>query len=71
MSFNEVLAELPGLSVTERQRLIRHVLELDDSGLSPSEERVVEARLAEHLANPATTVSLDEMTRRLRSRFGG
>lgn len=70
MSFNEVLAELPGLSVAERQRLIRHALELDDIGLPPIEEHIIESRLAEHRADPATAIPLEEMARRLGSRFG-
>jgi len=71
MSFNEVLAELPGMSVAERHRLIRHALEMDDAGLSPADERAVESRLAEHRANPGAAVPLDEMSRRLRAKFGG
>lgn len=70
MSFNEVLAELPALSVGERQLLVRWALDLDDAGLSPNEEVLVEKRLAEHHRNPAGAVSLEAMNARLRARLG-
>ena len=69
MSFNELLAELPSLTVTQRQLLVRRALELDDPGLAPEDEAVVETRLAEHRRNPKSAVSLDVMEKRLRSRF--
>ena len=48
MSFNEVLAELPSLSVDQRQLLMRRALELDDPTLSAEDEAIVSERLAEH-----------------------
>ena len=68
MSFNEVIAQLPSLSFEERQILIRRALELDDPTLSLAEEELVESRLAAHHANPESSVSLNEMKDRLRSR---
>ena len=70
MSFAEVLQELPVLTVAERQLLVRRALELDEPGLSPEDEAVVERRLADHRRNPSSAVPLDEMKARLRSRFG-
>jgi hypothetical protein len=70
MSLNEVLLELPTLSVAERQLLVRCALELDDAGLSPEEEALVETRLAEHRRNPGSAVPLDEMKARVRGRSG-
>jgi hypothetical protein len=67
MSFNEVIAELPRLTFAERQILIRRALELDDPPLSPADEELVEARLAQHHSDPSSSISLDEMKRRLRS----
>ena len=69
MSFNEVLAELPALTVAERQMLIRRTLDLDEPGLSQEDESLVQSRLAEHCQNPASAVPLEEMKARLRSRF--
>ena len=68
MSFNEVIAELPRLTFEERQILIRRALELDDPPLAAADEELVEERLAEHHANPSSSIPLDEMKRRLRSR---
>ena len=69
MSFNEVLLELPALTVEERQLLIRRALELDVSPLSPADESLVESRLTELRDKPASAVSLDEMKSRLRTRY--
>ncbi len=68
MSFNEVIAELPRLTFEERQILIRRALELDDPPLSAADEELVENRLAEHHADPKSSIPLHEMKRRLRSR---
>jgi hypothetical protein len=68
MSFNEVIAELPHLTFEERQILIRRAVELDEPPLSAVDEELVESRLAEHHADPGSSVPLDEMTRSLRSR---
>ena len=68
MSFNEVIAELPKLTFEERQILIRLALELDDPPLSAVDEELVEARLAEHHADPSSSVPLAELKDRLRSR---
>lgn len=69
MSFNEVLAELPLMSVPQRQLLVRRAVELDDQALAPEDEAVVEERLAEHRRDPQSAVSLEVMKKRLRPRF--
>lgn len=68
MSFNEVIAELPRLTFEQRQILIRRALELDDPPLSASDEALVEARLTAHHADPNSSVPLNELKDRLRSR---
>jgi putative addiction module component (TIGR02574 family) len=68
MSFTEVIAELPRLTFEERQILIRRALELDDPPLSAADEELVEARLAAHHSDPNSSVPLNEMKGRLRSR---
>lgn len=69
MSLTEVLAELPTLTTAERQLLIRRALDCDQPALSDSDVALVDSRLAEHRANPATSVSLAEMKSRLRAHF--
>ena len=68
MSFNEVLHELPGLTLEERQLLVRRLLELDDAPLSQANEMLVESRLSVLRDGPASAVSLNEMKARVRSR---
>jgi len=67
MSFAELLEELPVLTVRQRQVVIRRALELEEPSLSDAEDALVEARLARHRQNPASSVPLDEMKQRLRS----
>jgi hypothetical protein len=66
MSFNEVIAELPRPTFEERQILIRRALELDDPSLSDADEELVKSRLAEHHADPSSSVPLNERKHRLR-----
>jgi len=68
MSFAQVLEQLPALTLEERQILIRRAVELDDPPLSAADEALIESRLATHRANPQSSVPLDEMKARLRSR---
>lgn len=70
MSFNEVMAELPKLTFEQRQMLMRRALELDESGLSPAEEHLVEERLAEYHRDPNSGVGLGETEKRLRAKLG-
>ena len=68
MSFKEVLAQWPEMSVSERQTWIRRARELDDPGLSREDEAVVEERLAAHRREPGSAVSIEEMEARVRGR---
>ncbi len=70
MSLAEVLKELPAMSVAERQVLMRRALELDEPGLSPGEEDLIEQRLRVHRHDPGSALSLAEMTAKVRSRAG-
>jgi hypothetical protein len=69
MGFSEVLAELPLLTVDERQLLVRRVAELDDQGLAAEDELVVENRLTDHRRDPKSALPMNVMEGRLRSRF--
>lgn len=70
MSFQELLAELPSLTVGQRHLLMRRAVELDDPALSPAEERLLEERRAEYHGNPSSGLSLDEIEKRIRARLG-
>ena len=67
MSFAEVLDELPALTFEQRQLLIRRAVELDESGLPPVDEALVDSRLAGHHSDPDSSIPLDKMKLRLRS----
>jgi uncharacterized protein Smg (DUF494 family) len=69
MSFAEVLQELPVLTTEQRQLLIRRALELDNPQLSPEDQELAEARLAQHRQDPGSSISSETMKERLRSRF--
>lgn len=69
MSFNEVLAELPALTVEERQMLVRRALELDESPLSPADEAEIERRQAAQRLDPASALSREEIQSRIRKRL--
>jgi hypothetical protein len=68
MSLSQVLESLPAFTFEERQLLIRRVIELDDPPLSEADETLVESRLAAHRVDPTSSVSLDTLKERLRSR---
>jgi len=68
MSFTQVLEELPSLTFEQRQLLIRRAMELDETPLSEADEALVEARLAAHRADPSSSIPLEEVKTRLRSR---
>ena len=69
MSFTEVLNELPTLTFEQRQLLIRRAVELDALPLSPEDEALIDSRLSTMREDPGSAISLDEMKRRLRSRY--
>ena len=69
MSITEIMAELPALTVAEREFLVRRVLDLDEPTLSIGDEVEVERRLADHRRDPNSSVSLEEMKARLRKPF--
>ena len=68
MSVNEIIDELSHLTFEERQLVIAKALELDDYPLSPSEEALIEERIAQYHQDPSAVIDLDELKRRLLSR---
>jgi hypothetical protein len=68
MSFSQVLEALPTFTFEERQLLIRRAIELDDPPLSEEDETLVESRLAADRLDPASSLALEKLKERLRSR---
>ena len=68
MSISQVLEALSAFTFEERQLLIRRVIELDDPPLSEADETMVEERLAAHRKEPSSSLPLETLKNRLRSR---
>ncbi|HEX7331096.1 MAG TPA: hypothetical protein VF290_06335 [Pyrinomonadaceae bacterium] len=68
MDLYEVLEALPAFTFEERQILVRRLIELDDPSLSEADEALVESRLADHHFNPTSSLPLETLKKRLRSR---
>ena len=77
MSKAEILQELPKLTKEERKEIRLKLAELDpdewideDDPLTDEEKKMVDARLAEHEANPESAISLEEFNARIQKKFG-
>ena len=68
MSLSQVLEALPDFTFEERQLLVRRLIEMDDPSLSMAEETLVETRLAAHRLDPTSSLPLEVLKERLRSR---
>ena len=68
MSLSQVLDALTEFTVEERQLLIRRAIELDEPPLSEADETLVDSRLADHHLNPTSSLPLEVLKERLRSR---
>ena len=68
MSLSQVLEALSTFSFEERQLLIRRLIELDDPPLSEADETLVESRLAAHRKDPTSSLPLEKLKEKLRSR---
>ena len=67
MSAIEIINELPRPTEAERRAVFDRLLQLEDVPLSETDEALVAARLAEHRADPGSSLPLEEMKRRLRA----
>ena len=77
MSKAEILQELPKLTKEERKEIRLKLAELDpdewldeDEPLTDEEKKLIDARLAEHQANPESAISLEEFNARIQKKFG-
>jgi putative addiction module component (TIGR02574 family) len=72
MSLTEILAEIPKLSFTERQELVRRAIEVEDGELTAEEKAVLDRRLADfdHSPNSGTPAEQlkSEVLQRLKPR---
>ncbi len=68
VSATEIINALPKLTEAERRVVFGKLLQLEDLPMSKADEALVERRLSAHRAKPNSSVPLEEMKRRLRSR---
>jgi hypothetical protein len=68
MSIAEILEQLPSFTSKERQILLQRVLDLEEMPLSSNETALIQERLAGHHDDPASSIPLEAMKIRLRSR---
>lgn len=72
MSLTEILAEIPKLSFTERQELVRRAIEVEDGELTAEEKAILNERLEDFRRNPNSGTPAeqlkDEVLQRLKPR---
>ena len=70
MNLEETISQITSLPVDERLRLVQAVWESlpadVDCGVSPEQQAEMDRRVAAHNADPSSSVSRDELARRLR-----
>jgi putative addiction module component (TIGR02574 family) len=77
MSKEEIIEELPKLSLEDRAEIQARIEELAGEGwhdaddpLTDAEKALIEARIEEHERNPATAIPWQEFDARLKRRLG-
>jgi putative addiction module component (TIGR02574 family) len=68
MSKVEILAEIPRLTPEERDEIRQKLDEFDDA-LTAEELVLIDARMAEHEANPQTAIPWEEFKTRLEKKY--
>ena len=61
MSLTEILAEIPKLSFTERQELVRCAIEFEDQELTAEEKLILEKRLEHFRRNPNSGTPAEQL----------
>ena len=69
MSFAEILSEIPRLSFTERQELVRSAIAMDDVELTPEENALLDARMEDFRRQPGAGIPLEELRNHVRQRL--
>lgn len=61
MSLTEILAEIPKLSFSERQELVRRAIAIEDEELTTEENAILDQRLEDFRLNPASGVPAEDL----------
>ena len=71
MDLNQTISQVTSLPVSDRLRLVQAVWESlpadVDVGLSPQQQEEIDRRVTMHHTNPSSSISRDELLRRLRT----
>jgi putative addiction module component (TIGR02574 family) len=77
MSKSEILEELARLTKEERHEIRVKLAEMDGDGwldeddpLTDDDKKLIDARLAEHEANPQSAIPFEEFKARIKDKFG-
>ena len=69
MSLTEILAEIPKLSFSERQELVRHAIAIEDEELTPEENEILDQRLDDFRRNPTSGIPPEALKSSVLSRL--
>ena len=69
MSFAEILEEIPNLSFTQRQELVRRAIALDEDDLTPGENALLDARMEDFRRDPGAGISLEQLREHIAARL--
>ncbi len=61
MTLVEILAEIPKLSFTERQELVRRAIEVEDGELTTEEKAILDERLADFRRKPNSGTPAEQL----------
>lgn len=61
MSLTEILAEIPKLSFAERQELVRRAIAIEDDGLTPEGNAILDQRLEDFQRNPSAGIAAKDL----------
>jgi putative addiction module component (TIGR02574 family) len=69
VSLAEILDEIPKLTFTERQELVRQAIAIDDDALTPEENAILDARMEAFHLNPEAGLPLEQLGNHVRKRL--
>ncbi len=70
MSTAEILEEISKLTPEEREEIRMKLVEFEDDTLSPEQWAIVDARIAEHEANPQSAIPWEDFKATLEKKYG-
>jgi len=69
MSKVEILEEIPKLTPEERDEIRQRLDEFDDELLTAEQMALIDARIAEHEANPQSAIPWEDFEARLQKKY--